>query len=72
MFRSDPISPRESQVSVEEEAVGGVHAGQPASEDAQERKADPVHESVSGWWRDVANIDTLDTQRRPPRAPFRG
>lgn len=70
VFRSDPISPRESQVSVEEEAVGGsCSAAQPAtSEDAQERKADPVHECQ--WVvENVANIDTLDTQREDPPEP---
>uniref|UniRef100_A0A8C2Y4P1 Niban 1/2/3 domain-containing protein n=1 Tax=Capra hircus TaxID=9925 RepID=A0A8C2Y4P1_CAPHI len=70
VFRSDPISPRESQVSVEEEAVGGsCSAAQPAtSEDAQERKADPVHECQ--WVvENVANINTLDTQREDPPEP---
>lgn len=70
VFRSDSISPRESQVSVEEEAVGGsCSTAQPAtSEDAQERKADPVHECQ--WVvENVANTDTLDTQREDPPEP---
>ncbi|ELR58284.1 Protein Niban, partial [Bos mutus] len=70
VFRSDSISPRESQVSVEEEAVGGsCSTAQPAtSEDAQERKADPVHECQ--WVvENIANTDTLDTQREDPPEP---
>ncbi|OWK08250.1 FAM129A [Cervus elaphus hippelaphus] len=71
MVRSDPVSPRESQISVEEEAVGGsCSTAQPAtSEDAQERKADPVPQCQWVAENDV-NPDTLDTQREdPPESP---
>ena len=69
MVRSDPVSPRESQISVEEAVGGRCSPAQPAtSEDAQEREADPVPECQWVAENDLSP-DPLDTQREDPPEP---
>ncbi|XP_024606801.1 protein Niban isoform X2 [Neophocaena asiaeorientalis asiaeorientalis] len=67
----DPVSPSESQVSLEEEAVGGNHstAQATASVEAKKSKATRVHECQ---WVVESDADTysLDSQREdPPERP---
>ncbi|XP_059947127.1 protein Niban 1 [Mesoplodon densirostris] len=66
---SDPVSPSESQVSLEEESVGGSRstAQATASVEAKESKAARVHECQ---WVVESDADTysLDSQREDPPA----
>ncbi|XP_019808036.1 protein Niban 1 isoform X2 [Tursiops truncatus] len=67
----DPVSPGESQVSLQEEAVGGSHstAQATASVEAKKSKATRVHECQ---WVVESDADTysLDSQREdPPERP---
>ncbi|XP_059987708.1 protein Niban 1 isoform X2 [Lagenorhynchus albirostris] len=67
----DPVSPSESQVSLQEEAVGGSHstAQATASVEAKKSKATRVHECQ---WVVESDADTysLDSQREdPPERP---
>ena len=67
----DPVSPSESQVSLEEEAVGGSHspAQATASVEAKESKAARVYECQ--WVvESEADTDSRDSQREdPPERP---
>ncbi|XP_057582136.1 protein Niban 1 isoform X2 [Hippopotamus amphibius kiboko] len=68
-FRADPISPSESQGSVEEEAVGGRSstAQDTASVEAEESKA--AHGGACQWVvENDVNTDILDSQKEDPPA----
>lgn len=73
MFSSDPLSPRESQMSVGEELVGGEcsTALDAASVDAGEREAAHVHQCPWVVENDPNTTETLESQPEgPPAQPW--